>query len=92
MIIVSQNKDVIVNFERINFITIEEDFNEYNIEINYGDNNWDVMGKYDSFERAKEVLNNLVNTFSFTNISGSYEKIRATIEITKLAKYEMPEE
>ena len=91
MIIVGQTRDVIINFKRINFLKIEADENEYDIEMNYDDDNWDVIGTYDSFERAKEVLNDLVNSFSFTSISGSYEEIRAKIEITKLARYKMPE-
>ena len=63
MIIVSQTRDVIVNFERINFMKIEADQNDYDIEINYGDDNWDVIGSYDSFEEAKEILMKIVARF-----------------------------
>ena len=91
MIIVSQNRDAIINFKRINFLKIEADENEYDIEMNYDNDNCDVIGTYDSFERAKEVLNNLANAFSFTSISGSYQEIRSKIELTKHGRYEMPE-
>ena len=64
MIIVSQTRDVIVNFERINYIKIEPDQNEYDIEINYGDDYFDVIGTYDSFERAQEILNEIVKKYS----------------------------
>ena len=67
MIIVSQTRDVIVNFERINFIKIEADQNDYDIEINYGDDNWDVIGSYDSFEEAKEILMKIVARFAQYN-------------------------
>ena len=60
MIIVSQTRDVIVNFERINYIKIEPDQNEYDIEINYGDDYFDVIGTYDSFEEAKRILQSIV--------------------------------
>lgn len=53
MLIVSQNKDVIVNLQRVNFIKIEPDENEFDIEINYGDDYWDVIGTYDSYEKCK---------------------------------------
>lgn len=63
MIIVSQNKDVIINFERVNFIKIEPDQNEFDIEINYGEDYWDVIGTYDSYEKAKEVLKEIVKEY-----------------------------
>ena len=47
MLIVGQESDLIVNFERINFIKIEASENEYDIEINYADDDWDVIASYD---------------------------------------------
>jgi hypothetical protein len=63
MLIVSQNKDVIVNLQRVNFIKIEPDENEFDIEINYGDDYWDVIGSYDSYEKCKEILNAITQEF-----------------------------
>ena len=47
----------------INFIKIEPSENEYDIEINYADNDWDVIASYDSFDRAKEILAEIINTY-----------------------------
>ena len=63
MLIVSQNKDVIVNLQRVNFIKIEPDENEFDIEINYGDDYWDVIGSYVSYEKCKEILNAIKQEF-----------------------------
>lgn len=54
MLILGQNGDIIINFERINLIKIESSENEFDIEINYADDKWDVIGTYESFDRAKE--------------------------------------
>ena len=50
------------------------------------------FGGYKTEERAKEVLKAMTEALSFTQISGTYEEIMAKIEITKMARYEMPEE
>lgn len=63
MLIVGQESDLIVNFERINFIKIEPSENEYDIEINYADDDWDVIASYDSFDRAKEILAEIINAY-----------------------------
>lgn len=63
MLIVGQENDLIANFERINFIKIEPSENEYDIEINYADDNWDVIATYDSFDRAKEILAEIINAY-----------------------------
>lgn len=63
MLIIGQNNDTLINFERINFIKIEPSENKFDIEINYADDDGDVIATYDSFERAKEVLVELINTY-----------------------------
>lgn len=63
MLIVGQENDLIVNFERINFIKIEPSENKFDIEINYADDDWDVLATYDSFERAKEILAEIINFY-----------------------------
>lgn len=63
MLILGQNGDTIINFERINLIKIESSENEFDIEINYADDKWDVIGTYESFERAKEIIAELINTY-----------------------------
>ncbi len=63
MLILGQNGDIIINFERINLIKIESSENEFDIEINYADDKWDVIGTYESFDRAKEIIAELINTY-----------------------------
>lgn len=63
MLIVSQNKDVIVNLQRINFIKIDPNENEFDIEINYGNDDWIFIGTYDSYEKCKEILNAITQEF-----------------------------
>ena len=63
MLILGQNGDTIINFERINLIKIESSENEFDIEINYANDKWDVIGTYESFERAKEIIAELINTY-----------------------------
>lgn len=56
MLIVNQDKNSIINLKTINFINIESSENEFDIEINYGDDNWADIGTYDNYERAQEIL------------------------------------
>lgn len=63
MLILGQDGDTIINFERINLIKIESSENEFDIEINYADDEWEVIGNYESFERAKEIIAELINTY-----------------------------
>nr|DAY64222.1 MAG TPA: hypothetical protein [Caudoviricetes sp.] len=63
MLIVSQNKNVITNFQRINFIRIEPNKDKFDIEISYGEEYWDVLGTYDSYEKCKEILNAITQEF-----------------------------
>lgn len=63
MLILGQDGDTIINFERINLIKIESSENEFDIEINYADDEWDVIGTYESFDRAKEIIAELINTY-----------------------------
>ena len=87
MIIVSQNKTSIYNFNNINSIFI----NSYN-EIRIFDNNYvegycgDLLGFYKTEERAKEVLKEIVQ---FYEISKRYE---TALFMEKTFVYEMPKE
>lgn len=63
MLIIGQNKDTLINFERINFIKIEPSENKFDIEINYADDDGDVIATYDSFDRAKEILAEIINAY-----------------------------
>lgn len=64
MIIVSQNKRRIINFERLNYIQVSKvDENKSIIEINHSDCNYLTIEEYKTEERAKEVLQEIVNTY-----------------------------
>ncbi len=71
MFVIGQHKDLIVNLERVNFIKIEPDENDFDIEINYADDDWDVIGTYNSFERAKEVLEEMTERIVLTQRFGA---------------------
>lgn len=91
MLIVNQYKNAIINFNRINFIKIESDEDKFDIAINYDSDYWDIMGIYDSYERAQEIL---------IEITQEYKKVaRVAEQNSKEPKfysiprvYEMPKE
>lgn len=61
MIIVSQDKRVIVNFERTDLVQVSKVNDKTSvIEIHYGDEEWRIIAEYKTEERAKEVLEKIV--------------------------------
>lgn len=65
MLIISQEGKTIINFKRINFLNIEEaDNNKFNILINYGDDMEGIIATYETEERAKEVLRDLLKSMN----------------------------
>lgn len=63
MVIIGQEDKTIINFKRINFLNIEEaDNNKFNILINYGNNMEGIIATYETEERAKEVLRDLLKS------------------------------
>lgn len=91
MLIVSQDKETIINFENITRISImppQEEEYKYSISIN----SCLDLGYYKTKERAKEVLQEIVNKFkeyvTITNVAGN--DIRGIYNIPKI--YEMPKE
>lgn len=98
MIIVSQDKKEIVNFDNIMNINIcgcKED--EYTISAGFivgRADNYRKLGFYKTEERAKEVLQEIVDTYEKTQYyKYGFEKDKEYIyEIAdNLFKYEMPE-
>ena len=92
MIIVSQDKSEIVNFDRINYIQVSKiDKSKSVIEINYADMDWKTVVKYETEERAKEVLQEILE---FYEISKRYEcssNNSITIFLEPKFVYQMPE-
>lgn len=69
MVIIGQEGKTIINFKRINFLNTEEaDNNKFNILINYGDDIEGIIATYENEERAKEVLEEIVESYLGVNI------------------------
>lgn len=66
MIIVSQEKARIVNFENILqiYITNDEKIEKYYIRYEDVNNSYEDLGRYNSLERAKEVLEEIIKQYS----------------------------
>lgn len=93
MIIVSQDKHVMINFDRINFIAYDWKTNDsYIININYGDYNFKIIGAYKTEERAKEVLQEIEEALSVKEINGTSTEIELALKVKSMAVYQMPEE
>ena len=96
MIIVSQDKTVILNFQNIDMILIgnplETNEGEFKRIANTTSDNECTLGWYATEERAKEVLQEIIKCFSFTELRNTPERLKLILEITKLGRYEMPEE
>ena len=96
MIIVSQDKSAILNFNNTEAIAIlnplENNDGMFKVcAITPSDNEY-TLGKYVTEERAKEVLQEIIKDFSFTELTGEPEKLKLIFEITKLGRYQMPKE
>lgn len=92
MIIVSQDKDEIVNFDNIAHIFVSKDSDKhYSIEYGKMNSSSELLGIYATEERAKEVLQEIMKKYldikCFYN--SKYEVMRA-IEQPKI--FEMPKE
>lgn len=88
MIIVSQEKDEIVNFDKIESIWISTDGEgRFTIEATADTNS--TLGRYETEERAKEVLQEIINAYRDyrTAECDGYTNI-----LSKTAVYEMPKE
>lgn len=64
MIIISQDKTLIMNFSNVCFIATDEEWE--NTIIARTDNNTTILGSYKTKERAKEVLNEIINCYAHT--------------------------
>ena len=66
MIIVSQDRDKIVNFDNLTqvYITQDEEETAYFIRFETVDSLYDDLGEYETEERAKEVLQEIYKNYS----------------------------
>lgn len=87
MIIVSQDRKKIINFERIKSIWISNDTEEY-FEINADE---ELLGNYKTEERAEKILEYIIKTYlsyaSVKNLTGDIKSIH-----TIPSAYVMPKE
>ena len=61
MLIISQKRNTLINFERINFLKLEEVKNsQVNIIINYADDKEGIIATYNSLERASKVFSEII--------------------------------
>ena len=102
MIIVSQDKTKIVNFDNLTQIYItqdeEETITEYYIRYEDCNNSYEDIGTYKTEERAKEVLQEIAQKFSsYLKLEGGPAILQGQIDIQpnifNIPKvYEMPED
>ena len=90
MIIVNQNKSEIVNFDRINYIQVSkiDKKSKSVIEINYADMDWKIIAEYKTKERAKEILQEIINAYLDCN----EQNYLAEFAYVKNKVFEMPTE
>lgn len=94
MLILSQNKNIIINFENVANINIEKCYNEslkeeeftYDILVYIVSSGLTRIGKYATEERAKEVLQEIIETYK-ENGSVKIDNIQVENKVV----YEMPE-
>ena len=87
MTILNQNRDILINFDNIVGIQV----NNSRLEMVISNNEGIIIGKYKNKERAKEVLEEIVNKYTEYLTINNPEQ--GTIGIYDRPKvYEMPEE
>ena len=86
MLILSQDKETIYNFNNIISIQIEEGYNRFNLVVYGAITNYTSLGKYKTEERAKEVLQEIIETYKESGIV----KID-NVQVENKVVYEMPE-
>ena len=95
MVIVNQDKSGVYNFDNIKSIDVLE--NEVNITDDILSNKGIVIGKYETEERAKEVLQEIVKKYSsYLQLNGGPALIQGQMDVQpnifNIPKiYEMPE-
>ena len=68
MLILSQDKKAIHNFNNIISIQIEEGYNGFRLIVYGAITNYTSLGKYKTEERAKEVLQEILKLYKVTEI------------------------
>ena len=90
MIIKNQNKTVIINFNNVNYIAIDD--NNPSIFLRTNNNAEITLGIYKTKKRAKEVLQEIVEAYVDSKKSKEAQAIFGYSVISSNTYYEMPEE
>ena len=90
MIIVNQDRDKIINFDNLTqvYITQDEEETAYFIRFETVDSLYDDLGEYKTEERAKEILQEIIEAYLDCNEENIYEKFA----YVKNKVFEMPTE
>ena len=90
MIIVSQDKEKIVNFDNLTqvYITQDEEETAYFIRYETVDSLYDDLGKYETEERAKEVLQEITRQYE----NSMWKLGKTAISFQDEFVYRMPED
>lgn len=94
MIIVSQDKDLILNFKNIDAIGIgnplDNDNGLFKVLASTTSDNEYTLGKYETEERAKEVLQEIINRYKKPKILqetlDTYQVIKLNNEVFQIPK------
>lgn len=93
MIIVNQDKTVIINFDKVSHIYVQKNRIEY--QCPYIEDFYGVLGFYKTEERAKEILQEITKAVSvnqLVNRSIGQNELELLIKMLPYNVYEMPEE
>lgn len=92
MIIVSQDKDKIINFDNLTqiYITQDEEITAYFIRFETVDSLYDDLGEYKTEERAREVLQEIIIAIRGKNMVQFSNGEMKEVYPIKNDVYEMP--
>lgn len=85
MLILSQDKQAIYNFNNIISIQIEEGYNGFKLKSYEAINDYTSLGEYNTKERAKEVLQEIIETYKESEITQI-----DNVQVENKVVYEMP--
>ena len=94
MIIVSQDKEKIVNFDNLTqvYITQDEEETAYFIRYETVDSLYDDLGEYKTEERAKEVLQEILKYYDSLKANTIYAISDKDYPMDMKSYYDMPKE
>lgn len=93
MIILSQDGKEIINFDNVNLIRVQDDGSIVTYDNTYNEQTgvFSVLGKYETEERAKKILQEILWEFGVSDMN--YAAFGTTdLLFKKMAMYQMPEE